>query len=206
MTDDLATLDATAQADLVRSGAMSRRELVDAAIARIETINPEINAVIATRFERAVAEAEDRPPHGRRLPRRPVPAEGPRLPDGRTSRRTKGCGRCATPRTPPPTTAISPAGSGAPGSSCSAVPTRRSWACCRPRSPTPTALPATPGIRSGPPGARAAGRPQRWQPGSSPSPTAPTAVGRSVSPQPHAGSSDSSPRADASRSARTQVS
>ncbi|MCZ7535129.1 MAG: amidase family protein [Acidimicrobiia bacterium] len=58
MTDELATLDATAQADLVRSGAVSRRELVDAAIARIEKTNPEINAVISTRFERAVTDID----------------------------------------------------------------------------------------------------------------------------------------------------
>jgi amidase len=36
MTDDLARLDAVAQAELVRSGEASPLELVDAAIARIE--------------------------------------------------------------------------------------------------------------------------------------------------------------------------
>ena len=43
---DLAQLDATAQAELVRSGEASPLELVDAAIARIEKLNPELNAVI----------------------------------------------------------------------------------------------------------------------------------------------------------------
>ncbi|MEO7198363.1 MAG: amidase [Solirubrobacterales bacterium] len=43
---DLARLDATAQAELVSSGEASPAELVDAAIARIERVNPEINAVI----------------------------------------------------------------------------------------------------------------------------------------------------------------
>ena len=56
--DDFVALDATAQAALVRSGEASPLELVDAAIARIEGLNPTINAVIATRFEAARAEAQ----------------------------------------------------------------------------------------------------------------------------------------------------
>ncbi|WFU35022.1 amidase [Bradyrhizobium brasilense] len=43
--DALARLDAIAQADLVRSGEISASELVEAAIARIETTNPALNAV-----------------------------------------------------------------------------------------------------------------------------------------------------------------
>jgi amidase len=61
MTDDLAVLDATAQAQLVRDGVVSPRELVDAAIARIERVNPELNAVIHPRFERAQDEADAAP-------------------------------------------------------------------------------------------------------------------------------------------------
>jgi amidase len=57
MTDDLAVLDATAQAELVRNGDLSPVELVDAAITRIEKLNPEVNAVIHPRFERARDEA-----------------------------------------------------------------------------------------------------------------------------------------------------
>ena len=53
MMDDFADLDATAQADLVRRGAVTPRELVEAAIARIEALNPQLNAVIHPRFERA---------------------------------------------------------------------------------------------------------------------------------------------------------
>lgn len=64
MTDDLAHLDATAQADLVRSGAVSPLELVDAAIARVERVNPELNAVIIERFDRARAEAAGDLPDG----------------------------------------------------------------------------------------------------------------------------------------------
>jgi amidase len=57
MTKKLAELDATAQADLVRRGEMSPLELVDAAIGRIEELNPRLNAVISRRFERAREEA-----------------------------------------------------------------------------------------------------------------------------------------------------
>ena len=64
MTDDLAVLDATAQAELVRDGAATPRELVDAALARIDAVNPQLNAVIHRRDERARAEADAGPPDG----------------------------------------------------------------------------------------------------------------------------------------------
>jgi len=50
-------LDATAQAELVRSGELTAVDLVDAAIARIEQVNPAINAVIASFYERAREQA-----------------------------------------------------------------------------------------------------------------------------------------------------
>jgi amidase len=53
MGDELATLDATAQAELVRSGDVTTPELVDAAIARVERLNPELNAVIHPLYEKA---------------------------------------------------------------------------------------------------------------------------------------------------------
>jgi amidase len=56
-SDPLAALDATAQADLVRSGAASPLELIDAAITRIEAVDGELNAVVLRRFEQARAEA-----------------------------------------------------------------------------------------------------------------------------------------------------
>ena len=46
MTDDLARLDATAQAELVRNGEVTPVELTEAAIDRIEASNGELNAVI----------------------------------------------------------------------------------------------------------------------------------------------------------------
>ena len=51
--DDIAFLDATAQADLVRRKEVSALELVDGAIERIEGLNPTLNAVIHPLFERA---------------------------------------------------------------------------------------------------------------------------------------------------------
>jgi len=47
-------LDATAQADLVRSGEASPRELAEAAIERVEALNGELNAVIHPLFEKAL--------------------------------------------------------------------------------------------------------------------------------------------------------
>ena len=56
-TDDYAHLDATAQAELVRLGEVHPTELVTAAIARIESLNPHLNAVITPLFEQALAQA-----------------------------------------------------------------------------------------------------------------------------------------------------
>jgi amidase len=54
-------LDATAQADLVRAGEVSSRELVEASIERIEALNGDLNAVIHPLFEEALA---TEPPDG----------------------------------------------------------------------------------------------------------------------------------------------
>jgi amidase len=51
---ELARLDATAQADLVRRGELSAVELVEAAITSIEKLNPVLNAVVTPTFERAL--------------------------------------------------------------------------------------------------------------------------------------------------------
>ena len=51
--DELSTMDATAQAELVRRRELTPLELVDAAIARIERLNPTLNAVITPLFEDA---------------------------------------------------------------------------------------------------------------------------------------------------------
>jgi amidase len=57
MPDELAALDATAQAELVRRRAVTPRELVELAIRRIERLDPQLNAVIHPALEEARAEA-----------------------------------------------------------------------------------------------------------------------------------------------------
>jgi amidase len=64
MTDEFAWLDATAQAELVRKGEVTPAELVDAAIARIEAIDPALNAVIHHRFDAGRADAAGDLPDG----------------------------------------------------------------------------------------------------------------------------------------------
>jgi len=51
--DDLAFLDATSQAELVRRKEVKAIELVDAAIERIERLNPTLNAVVTPMYELA---------------------------------------------------------------------------------------------------------------------------------------------------------
>jgi amidase len=46
-------LDATAQSDLVRTRTVSPHELLNLAIARIESIDPQLNSLVTSRFERA---------------------------------------------------------------------------------------------------------------------------------------------------------
>jgi amidase len=70
MSDELAWLDAVAQAERVRRREATPLELVDAAIARIEKLDPRLNAVILPAFERAREEA-------RRLARDPDLASRP---------------------------------------------------------------------------------------------------------------------------------
>ena len=61
---DSTWLDATAQAELVRTGQASPAELVDEAIARIERVNPQLNAVVRDRFDEARKEAAGELPDG----------------------------------------------------------------------------------------------------------------------------------------------
>lgn len=56
-SEELAKLDAMAQAALVASGECTASELVEAAIERIERVNPRINAVVVKLYERARAQA-----------------------------------------------------------------------------------------------------------------------------------------------------
>jgi amidase len=57
-------LDATAQAELVSSGEASPSELVDAAIARAEAVNPQLNAIIHPLYDEARQTAAGELPEG----------------------------------------------------------------------------------------------------------------------------------------------
>src|SRR5919197_1503756 len=70
MPSDTAFLDATAQAELVRSGQASPLELVDAAIERVERLDGTLNAVVTPLFDRAREAAKGELPDG---PLRGVP-------------------------------------------------------------------------------------------------------------------------------------
>ncbi len=62
--DDFAFLDATAQAELVRRREVKAIELVDAAIERIERLNPTLNAVVTPMYEQARTAATGELPDG----------------------------------------------------------------------------------------------------------------------------------------------
>ena len=62
--DAIARLDATDQAALVRDREVTAAELTEAAISRIERLNPQLNAVITPTFGRARAQAAAGPPEG----------------------------------------------------------------------------------------------------------------------------------------------
>ncbi len=62
--NDLAFLDATAQADLVRRGEVKPIELVDATIERIERLNPTLNAVVTPMYDQARNAASSPLPDG----------------------------------------------------------------------------------------------------------------------------------------------
>jgi amidase len=61
---DTTWMDATGQAELVRRGEVSPKELVEAAIDRIERVNPQLNAVVRNRFDAARADAAGTLPDG----------------------------------------------------------------------------------------------------------------------------------------------
>ncbi len=81
---ELADLDATAQAELIRRREAIPLELVDAAIARIEKVDPQLNAVIIRTFEKARLQA--RSPE---LPRGPFGASSARPASSSRAERTR---------------------------------------------------------------------------------------------------------------------
>jgi len=61
---DLARVDGIAQAEMVRKGEVSPLELLEAAIGRIEAVNPEVNAVVSTMYDEAERVATGELPDG----------------------------------------------------------------------------------------------------------------------------------------------
>jgi amidase len=64
MIQGMDEIDATGLAELVRARKVSPRELCEAAIARIERVNPKLNAVVTPMFERALERAAGELPDG----------------------------------------------------------------------------------------------------------------------------------------------
>jgi len=64
LAEETAFLDATAQAEMVRRKEVKPVELLEAAIERVERLNPQLNAVITPMYELAREEAEGRLPQG----------------------------------------------------------------------------------------------------------------------------------------------
>ena len=195
MGDDLAQLDATAQAELVRNGDATPTELVTAAIDRIEELQPKLNALTTNRFERALEEAklaDDGDGLGR--PDAPfrgvpflvkdlaIPMAGEPAHEGMRALKEAGW-------TSPRSRATSPAAGRRPGSSSSAARTRPSSGSCRRPSPRRTGRPATRGTPTARPAGRVAGRRPRSRAGWCRPRTRATAAVRSASPPRAAGSS-----------------
>jgi amidase len=63
-TGDLASMDAIAQAELVRDGEASPEELTEAAIERAQRLNPELNAIIHPLYEQGLKTARGELPDG----------------------------------------------------------------------------------------------------------------------------------------------
>ncbi|MCP3939045.1 MAG: amidase [Actinomycetia bacterium] len=57
----LSDIDAVGHAELVSSGQATPRELAEAAVERIEAVNPQLNAVVLEWFDAAIAGADDAP-------------------------------------------------------------------------------------------------------------------------------------------------
>jgi len=64
MSDAIREMDATGQAELVSSGEVSPRELVEIAVNRAKEVNPEVNAIIAPLYDEALTASEGELPDG----------------------------------------------------------------------------------------------------------------------------------------------
>ena len=198
MTDDFAFLDATAQAELVRTGQVSALELVDAAINRVEKLNPELNAVIHPLFDQARRRASGPLPDG---PFTGVPTlfkdlgcaiEGEPYHEGMQFLKDAGY---RSPHTD--NLAQQYFAAGLRPRRADQHARARVW--CRRPSRSRTARRTTRGSSAGRPVVRRAARPPPWPVAWCRSPTRTTAAGRSASPPRAAGSSGSSRHAGGHR-------
>lgn len=64
LQEELASMDAVAQAEMVRKKEVTPLELVDAAIGRIERVNPTLNVVVTPMYEQARDQAKGPLPDG----------------------------------------------------------------------------------------------------------------------------------------------
>jgi amidase len=58
MENDICFYDATELASLIRSKKISAREVLEAHLARIDNVNPQVNAIVTMDAERALVEAD----------------------------------------------------------------------------------------------------------------------------------------------------
>ena len=177
---DIALLDATAQADLVRRGEVTARRAGRGGDRADRAAQPDAqrrgHADVRPGARRGRAAGADGP-----VRRRAVPAQGPRRRGRRRAASPRARGSCAA--TSPPTTAswsrgCERAGPGHPRQDQHA----RSSAWRRPASRRCSARPATRGTPTGRPAARAAARPRRSRPAWCRWPTATTSAARSAIP------------------------
>ena len=92
----LADLDATAQAELIRSKACSPSELLEETIAAIERVDPQLNAVVIPLFDGGARAADARGARRRPVSRRSDAAQGSRRGARRDARSTAGRACSAT--------------------------------------------------------------------------------------------------------------
>ncbi|MFL9863589.1 amidase family protein [Paraburkholderia fungorum] len=83
----LARLDATAQAELIAKGEVTPSAFLEDAVARIETLNPKVNAIVLSLFDQARTAAKGPLPDG---PFKGVPYAIKDLADLKGTRRTSG--------------------------------------------------------------------------------------------------------------------
>ena len=150
-------LDATAQAELVRTGEASPLELVDDAINRIEKLNGELNAVIHPLFDSARADARGAScPTARSAACRSL--QGPVRRRSRATRIHEGMQFLKRRATTAPTTPTRSRSATSTRASCaSAARTRPSSGSCRRPSPRRTGRRATRGTRRARPGGSSGG-------------------------------------------------